>query len=373
MGKLGTALGAIFLALVVLCGGGGLMLMTPLMAGAGDDTTGSGGDCSAVVIGDDPVDGITDEMRRNAEEIIRAGKKEKISEQGWVVAIMVAMQESGLGTAAGIDQPNGDGDAGIFQQRQYPGWYGTLEEVTDPNYAATTFYKGKDITLEGLSPEEKAAAAGPEGYHIPGLEDVDGWEKKSPGEAAQEVQRSAFPDAYDKHETVARALVGDTSGECKDGGGGADIPAGSPEEYEAVYTAMEEHLGLPYSWGGGTLKGPSLGFGRGAGTVGFDCSSYVRYGFHNGAKITLPRTSREQYQATKKKTVAKASDGGKIESKLAPGDVLFWGYSAGSIHHVAMYVGDGKMIEAPSTGKKLRVTKARFQGDFFAATRVLGE
>lgn len=222
MGKILLTVGGVVFAIVVAICGGGLIVMVPLMAGSSSDGGGGGGDCSAIVKGGDPVKDVTPDMQKNAEKIIAAGEEAKMPEDAAVVAIMVAMQESQLGAVSGIDKPNGDGDAGVFQQRQLPGWYGTLEQVTDVNYAAKAFYKGVDISLDGLSPSEVAGAAGPEGYHIPGLTDIDGWEELKPGEAAQKVQRSAFPDAYDKHETTARALVGGTTVECEDGGGGGN-------------------------------------------------------------------------------------------------------------------------------------------------------
>jgi hypothetical protein len=52
-------------------------------------------------------------------------------DQAAVIAIAVASQESTLGTHPAISRPNGDGDAGPFQQRAKPGWYGTLAQVTD--------------------------------------------------------------------------------------------------------------------------------------------------------------------------------------------------------------------------------------------------
>lgn len=213
-----TVVGAVFV-IVVVVGTGGLILLVPLMAGSSDDGDG-GGDCSVKVPGDDPVEDVTPEMQKNAEAIIVVSEEEEMPEDAAVVAIMVAMQESNLGTTSGIDKPNGDGDAGVFQQRQKPGWYGTLEQVTDIDYAAKVFYQGVDISLDGLTSSEKAGAAGADGYHIPGLTDIEGWEELKPGEAAQNVQRSAFPDAYDKHESMARALVGGTAVECDDPGGG---------------------------------------------------------------------------------------------------------------------------------------------------------
>ncbi|WP_158886240.1 NlpC/P60 family protein [Amycolatopsis anabasis] len=148
---------------------------------------------------------------------------------------------------------------------------------------------------------------------------------------------------------------GDSSG----GTGGVSGAAGP------VIEAARKQIGLPYAWGGGGLNGPSGGSAPDVGVVGFDCSSLVRFAYYQGTngKITLPRTSREQYAATQSRRIP--------AEQLQPGDLLFWGKSPGSIHHVALYIGNGKMIEAPESGKKLRETQARTSGgDFFAATRV---
>lgn len=126
-----------------------------------------------------------------------------------LVALMTAMQESQLGAYPGIDRPNGDGDAGVFQQRQLPGWYGTLEQVTRVDYAARVFLGGKKVTAADAAAARRARStpAGPVGYTIPGLQQIRGWERMAPTVAAQRVQRSAFPNAYARHEKVARAAL----------------------------------------------------------------------------------------------------------------------------------------------------------------------
>jgi cell wall-associated NlpC family hydrolase len=122
-------------------------------------------------------------------------------------------------------------------------------------------------------------------------------------------------------------------------------------DYAAVIDALQARLGVPYSWGGGTVNGPSRGFAQGGNTVGWDCSSFVQYGFYQGTggKLTLPRTSAGQATALKQYEVA---------GPLQPGDLLFYGTGA-STHHVAMFIGDGKMIEEPRTGLSSRITTVR--------------
>ena len=312
MGKLLWTIAGIIFALVVIVGTGGLIMFVPLMAGSGEDA--GGGDCSAVVEGDDVVKDVTAPMRKNAEAIIVTAEEEKMPEEAAVVGIMVAMQESQLGAAPGIDQPNGDGDAGVFQQRQKPGWYGTLEQVTDVGYAAKIFFKGVDITLEGLSEAEKSAAAGPEGYHIPGLTDIDGWEEMKPGTAGQKVQRSAFPDAYDKHESVARALVGGTTVECDDGGGGGGGGGGDWDDrdgktkpgkwggYDNGTIPLEELDGIPWAKGEYLRPDAAAGFNK------LNAKFKAKFGYNIGVTDSY-RTYAEQVETKKNKGNLAATPG----------------------------------------------------------------
>jgi cell wall-associated NlpC family hydrolase len=104
----------------------------------------------------------------------------------------------------------------------------------------------------------------------------------------------------------------------------------------AVVGVAASQQGTPYSWGGGNLSGPTKGSGRGRGTVGFDCSSLTRFAMAK-LGIVLPRTAHEQQKC-----------GIPIDPRQAqPGDLLFWGNPA---HHVAIYAGNGMMIQAPRTG-----------------------
>lgn len=96
-------------------------------------------------------------------------------------------------------------------------------------------------------------------------------------------------------------------------------------------------LGLPYVWGGGNIHGPSGG--------GFDCSGLTSYAVHAATGITLPRTSETQWHV-----------GTEIPLELArPGDLLFGNWQAGGPGHVAIYIGGGQMVHAPTTGDVVRV------------------
>ncbi|MCO1660074.1 NlpC/P60 family protein [Pseudonocardia humida] len=138
---------------------------------------------------------------------------------------------------------------------------------------------------------------------------------------------------------------------------------GSAAVRRVIDRAMSQ-LGVQYVWGGGNGRGPSTGipdrFGSPLNRIGFDCSGLMLYAF-NGAGVRLPRVSRNQYNAGRKVPI----------SDLRPGDMVFYKRGGAPIHHVAMYVGDGKMIEAPYTGASVRVTKLRTRGLLPMATRVL--
>ncbi|WP_214404855.1 NlpC/P60 family protein [Pseudonocardia lacus] len=138
---------------------------------------------------------------------------------------------------------------------------------------------------------------------------------------------------------------------------------GSAAVRRVIDRAMSQ-LGVQYVWGGGNGRGPSTGipdrFGSPLDRVGFDCSGLMLYAF-SGAGVRLPRVSRNQYNAGRKVPIA----------DLRPGDMVFYRNGGAPIHHVAMYIGGGRMIEAPYTGASVRVTKLRTRGLLPLATRVL--
>ncbi len=139
-----------------------------------------------------------------------------------------------------------------------------------------------------------------------------------------------------------------------------DGTAPSDAARTAIHWAFEE-IGVPYAWGGGDENGPTEGFAQGAGTVGFDCSGLTLFIYHK-AGIHLDHYTGSQWQVGKR--VWNRSD-------LLPGDLMFFAYDTSderTIHHVAIYIGKGKMIEAPYTGEVVRVTSAN-RPDFIGATR----
>lgn len=130
---------------------------------------------------------------------------------------------------------------------------------------------------------------------------------------------------------------------------GAIPSAVGPQATEFVIKRGMSQLGVPYSWGGGNAAGPSRGIDSGAGTVGFDCSGLMLYMFA-GIGIKLDHYSGSQYNAGRKVPTA----------QMRRGDMLFWGPNGSQ--HVAMYLGNGQMLEAPYTGSVVKISPVRTSG-----------
>jgi cell wall-associated NlpC family hydrolase len=90
-------------------------------------------------------------------------------------------------------------------------------------------------------------------------------------------------------------------------------------------------------WGGGNVNGPSGG--------GFDCSGLTSFAVHAAAGIALPRTSETQWNVGQEIPMDQAR----------PGDLLFGNWQSGGPGHVAIYIGNGQMIHAPTTGDVVRI------------------
>ncbi|MFJ9558269.1 C40 family peptidase [Nocardiopsis sp. NPDC101807] len=99
--------------------------------------------------------------------------------------------------------------------------------------------------------------------------------------------------------------------------------------------------GVPYSWGGGGPGGPSRGFGRGANTVGFDCSSLMQYAW--APWVNLPRVTYSQINSGQSVS----------RSQAMRGDLMFPHRG-----HVTMYLGGNQMVHAPRTGDVVRTAPA---------------
>jgi cell wall-associated NlpC family hydrolase len=129
----------------------------------------------------------------------------------------------------------------------------------------------------------------------------------------------------------------------------ADGPGLTPRQTHAFLAAAESRLGLPYVWGG---SGPRV----------FDCSGLVQWSMRQ-AGITMPRVAVDQ-----------AMTGPLIPvSEVQPGDLLFYHTDPTApeyISHVAIYIGDGKMEQAPEPGMDVEIVPAVFTGGYAGAVEV---
>lgn len=183
---------------------------------------------TCVVTGPDGEVGLDHEQAANAATIAAVAHRRNLPARAVTVGLATAMQESEL-----YNISHGDHDsAGLFQQRPSQGW-GSFEEVTDPTYAADRFFAA--------------------------LVAVDRWQRLPVTVAAQAVQRSAYPDAYQQHADEAKVISAALTGRA-----GASLtctvraeaekvqklgPTGLTPRAQRLRTAIESAYG-PQSLGG---------------------------------------------------------------------------------------------------------------------------
>lgn len=217
------------LVLIALLPAAGLTSVTALMTTAAVSCA-----SGSLAVGQIP-DSLTSETRDGTKVVLERQQlthaatiitvAEQISDvgrAGVLIAIMAALTESRLRMLANpstypksADYPN-DGNGfdhdslGLFQMRPTAGW-GTVAELMDPAYQARAFYGGLSGPNEG-SPR--------------GLLDIPNWQTLSPGEAAQSVEVSAYPERYANYQPVAEAILGAVTRQATDSpsGGGVVVP-----------------------------------------------------------------------------------------------------------------------------------------------------
>jgi cell wall-associated NlpC family hydrolase len=302
------------IANVAIAAATSLILFIMFITAAATALIGTGGintdtaNCNAIGVPTNSISGYSSEQSTNAATIVAVGKQMHVPEHGLVTAIAAALQESGL---RNLD--HGDRDSlGLFQQRPSQGW-GTQAQIMNPAYAATAFYRR--------------------------LLETPDWQQLSVNDAAQAVQRSATPTAYDRHETAARVIAAAVGGATCN-----PLPATGPAAAQAI-TFARAQIGQPYLWGGdGDAEG------------GFDCSGLTRAAYQT-AGVTIPRTAQTQH------------DAGPLlppSAPLLPGDLVFFGNSPNTITHVGIAISSTQMINAPYTGAVIRIDPI---GHYLAATR----
>lgn len=294
----------------------------------------SNGVGSLIVPGPDGVPLTLDPQQQSlAGSYLSVGSSLGVPERGIQIAIMVALQESGLRMLANPAVPESlsmphdglgyDHDSlGSAQQRPSAGW-GSIQELMTAAYNAEAFFGGP---------------RGPNHGSPRGLLDIPGWTSMGLGQAAQAVQVSAFPERYDRWAPAALAVMASVNGtgtpqNCLQTAPSEDpaspqIPADLSATRQAILHYAQEGVGGSYVWGGTEYKA-------------WDCSGYVQW-IYTQVGIALPRT--EQWLA------------GYPTASPQPGDLVVqnpdgpnhWG-------HVGIYAGAGMMYSAlnPSVGTLL--------------------
>jgi len=156
---------------------------------------------------------------------------------------------------------------------------------------------------------------------------------------AEEDDVAALAEEVERLEAAARVR---TSGD--DASASQPTPAPAPAVSGSAGAAVQfalAQVGKPYAWGG---SGPGS----------YDCSGLMMAAW-GAAGVSLPHNSGMQYSATSRVS----------RDQLQPGDILFFG---SPIHHDAMYIGNGQMVEAPRSGLTVRVVSID-RSDYVGAGR----
>ncbi|MFJ2608179.1 NlpC/P60 family protein [Streptomyces sp. NPDC087425] len=238
----------------------------------------------------------------------------------WATWGVDAAGKDGSAEPDGVADPFTPGDA-IMTQARYDCWLADKVKDAAPS--------GADVTRLMLA----AYNAGP------GAVQQYGGVPPYPETQAYVVRIIEAMGRYTGTGTATGTSTGEPSGETSGETGGAFG--------DRVVAAARKWLGTPYSWGGGGVEGPGLGFAQGANTVGFDCSSLVQNAVYqaSGGTLILPRVS--QLQVTAGESVDRAD--------IRPGDVIGFALH-GSYDHIGIYIGGGQFIHAPKTGDVVKIS-----------------
>ncbi len=223
----------------------------------------------------------------NAATITAVGVRRGMPEQAVVVALATALQESKL-----ENRDDGDRDSiGLFQQRPSQGW-GTPDKIKDPRYAADHFYTA--------------------------LKKVKGYQQMRVTDAAQRVQHSAYPNAYqkwaDEAQILARALTGRAASAVACTVTGAPTLRGA-----AAATALM--AGLKLDWGKGLAKSAAAEQAAGLTVAVTDPSAGWRYAHWlvshaSDTGLERVRFADLEWQAAEGKWQPVTADGGIDERKV---------------------------------------------------------
>ena len=224
-----------------------------------------------------------------------------------------------------------------------------LEELARQRAAAEAARKAEELRRKTAA---RAAAEAAERAEQAARE-AENHSNKAKGERARKAAKEAREAATDareakgrkaREEAARRAEEAAREAERESGGSGRDEPGESG--VAAVIDFARDQLGEPYVWG---AEGPNS----------WDCSGLTMKAWAR-AGVQLPHYSVAQYEQSRRIS----------EDELRPGDLIFWAEDAGNpgtIFHVALYIGDGRMIHAPRTGRPVRIDSVYYweDPDFF--------
>lgn len=114
----------------------------------------------------------------------------------------------------------------------------------------------------------------------------------------------------------------------------APVTSYNPSHNQRLLAIALEQQGVPYRYGGNNPRS------------GFDCSGLIQFSFANVGK-RIPRTTKQQFQSRQPISMA----------QIRPGDLLFYETEGRRPGHVALYIGRGEMIHAPSSGKNVKINR----------------
>lgn len=281
---------------------------------------------------------------RSTTAMAAATHRRRCTLRGAVVAAVGATLLVGTGVGAASAEP----------ARAQAGWDGSKYWYKDPTgWWRWTSHYDKYVANGGGSSSAKSSARAPQASSSSPSSSVRTSEPTFRGRAGWDATDRVYwyKDAtgwwrWTSHKDKYERNAGRTGGSGSSAGsgssgssgsaGGSSSGSGTPRRQgtEGAVSFANSHLGDAYVWGG---NGPH----------GWDCSGLVQAAYRS-AGISLPRVAADQYRATTPIS----------RSELRRGDLVFWtsNGSTSGIHHVAVYLGDGKYLEAPRPGKQVRVS-----------------
>ncbi len=218
-----------------------------------------------------------------------------------------------------------------------------------------------DPNNNGVACEGTANAASGQASNEPYYANCD--EARAAGVAPINRGESGYRSALDPNDNGVAC-----EGTASSGGSSNSVSFNSGSNNgQTVINAAMAYLGTTYAWGGGDYSGPSRGI-RDGGTadrygdynkIGFDCSGLALYAWAQ-VGVYLPHYSGYQYSGQPKVS----------RDNLQPGDLVFFAYNTSdpsTIHHVAIWIGNNQIIEAPNSGSYVKISNMYWNGYIGAA------